>query len=173
MGADPLTVAAIGTTVGGGLLQAKGQRDAGRAAAEQKLYTASVLKHNKARLDMAADDTLEAGKDRIQERSVQTAQTISNQRTGLAGAGIVVDQDTAVALADDAARIGKLDEQAIADEANRQALDLRLEGQGMEIQAQGSERAAGAARRAGRSAAVGTLISTAGTVAGKWDTWFP
>lgn len=152
----------------GGLAKGVGQFAGGVAAKEQASFEAAVLRNNKAIVDRAADETVEEGRQKAQVKQLEIGQLIGKQRAALAGRNVVVDQDTAVELLLDAVRIGRLDEAAIRTNADRDALALRMQGASFETQAQLAERKGADAQRAGIALGLGTLGTTAKSVASKW-----
>lgn len=158
----------IGATVLGGITQAYGQIKAGDAEKRQASYEAEVLRNNAAIAYMAADDTLEKNKVVVQERGVQTAQTIGEQRAAGAAQGVDVNQGSITELAVDAARIGALDEKTATENAKRQALAYIMQGKSFEKEAEAALIRGRDAKSSSRISAIGTLLGTAGSVATKW-----
>jgi hypothetical protein len=158
----------IGATALGGIFGAAGAAKQGKAAKEAAIFQANVLRNNALISRKAAKETLEAGKAATQEKQVEVAQLIGEQKATLAARGIVVDEDTASDLILDAVRIGAIEEFTITTNAERQALALTMQGANFETQAALAERKGRAAETAGVIGAAGTLLATAGKVATKW-----
>ncbi len=159
----------IGTTALGGVLGAVGKVKTGNALEDKSVFEAAVLRNNKLIADTASKQALREGEELRQDRQVQTAQLIGQQRASFAGRGVVVDDPGgSLDLLIDAVRIGKLDEVAIQTNAEREALALKMQGASFGIRADQALRAGDAAREAGLFGAAGTLLKTAGKVATKW-----
>lgn len=173
MGLDPKLWAQIdlGASAFGGVMQAGGKVVEGFAANQQAQYEAAALRNNAYLANEAAKAALEAGKVQTQERQVERAQTIGQQRAGFAGRGIVVDRDTADVLAADAMRIGKYDEITIMENARRQALAYKLQGINYSMEAKSTLRTGKGALYGGLLQGAGSLLNSAGTVSAKWTAY--
>lgn len=157
----------VGTFLGAGT-KAFGQITEGKAIREQAAYQSAILRQNKLIADQAAEQALQKGNIVAQENQIKTAQSIGLQRSTLAGRNIVVDQDTALAMAQDTARLGKMDEQQILIDAGRDALALKMQGANFEAQANLTEMKGRNAYSSGFTSAGGTLLGAAANVASKW-----
>jgi hypothetical protein len=167
-GAGFMQYAGMGMSLLGGITKATGQQAAGEAGGARYQYQAAVYRNNKLIADQAAKDSIQSGKEKAQVSQLKTAQIIGQQRAELAAKGIQVDTDTSVEAMVDAARIGNMDQETIQRNAERQALALKLQGIGYEMQAQMAERAAKDTKKAGDNSFFSTLLGTAGNVATKW-----
>lgn len=158
----------VATTAIGGLMGVIGSIQGGIAAKKQAAYQAAVLRNNKLIAERAADQAIAEGREKIQAKGLEVAQLIGRQRAALASGNIVVDQDSALELAVDAARTGALDQISLEVNAEREALALRMQGANFEAKAQAAEAAGRDSARAGLIQGLGTLATTASTVASKW-----
>lgn len=158
----------MGSTALGGGLQIGAQIGAGMDDAAQAAYKASVLKNNAYLANEAAAAAIHRGQIEAGNRDIQTAQTIGAQKATLAGHGVVVNQDTGLELSVDAARIGKLDEQQIIQNANRQALALKMQGINFSTQAKAAKAEGSYSQMAGLMGGLGTALTTGTKVAAKW-----
>lgn len=170
----PFTTAqriAMGGSILSGGMAAGGQLAQGDALQKQSVYQAAQLTQNAELARRTAREIESAAGVAIQERSQETAQLIAMQKAQLAGAGIVVDQDTALSLIDDAVRLGTLDKLTMSKNAERQAMAARIQASQFEDQAALQLAAGKDAKSASKMASTSTLLGTAGTVAGKWYTY--
>jgi len=171
MGQNLVGLLNLGSTALGGGMQVGGAITEAFGAKQQGAFQAAVLKNNALLANEAAKAALEAGRVAVQEKQIETAQTIGSQRTALAGRGIVVGQDTADIIAADVARIGKMDQQTIQRNAERQALAYRLQGWNFSTEAKYAKMQGQAGFMSGLFGSFGTLLSTAGKVAAKWKSF--
>jgi hypothetical protein len=93
---------------------------------------------------------------------------VSLQRGQAAGAGIVVGQDTAATTESDTVRAGTLDQIAIQNNADLEKWALQVKANSATNQSALTLTAGQNAASAADTAAIGSLLSSAGTVAGKW-----
>lgn len=168
MGMDPISWIAIGSTVLGAVNSAQGAQAEGEAKSDAAAYRAQILRQNEAISQEAAKTELERGAATAQQRGVQTAQMIGNQRATLASHGVDVGAGSAVDLVADTARSGAMDQNTIIQDANRRALQLKMQGQNYEMQAQLALREGADAKEAGNSGMLGSLLGGAGKVASIW-----
>lgn len=158
----------MGLSLLGSLGSAFGATQQGQAGSDKYKFAAAVYRNNKLIADQAAQDAIRQGQETAQASQLKTAATIGQQRAALAANGIQVDTDTAVEAMVDAARIGNMDQETIQRNAERQALALKLQGVGYELQAQMYDRAAKDSRQAGNIGGITSLLGGAGNVASKW-----
>lgn len=163
-------ISMAGSILSGGMA-AGGQLSQGNALQKQSVYQAAQLSQNAELARRTASEIESASGVAIQERGQETAQLIAMQQAQLAGAGIVVNQDTALSLIDDAVRLGTLDKLTMSKNAERQAMAARIQASQFEDQAALQLAAGKDAKSASKMAAISTLLGTAGTVAGKWYTY--
>lgn len=170
MGQALSVIAPIQSALGGGM---SGGGAIGGAFADrsQSNYEASVLKNNAKMAELNAQAATRAGAIAEQEKSIETAQTISNQRTALAGRGVVVGRDTADVIAADATRIGTLDKAQIKENALRQAFAYRLQGYAFKTEAKMKKQHAQAEFMSGLFTGGSTLLNSATSVAAKWKSF--
>jgi len=167
---DPATM--TGLSIAGSLIgtafSAVGQMQQGKAQAAQANYQAAVGRNNAILAQRAADDARLRGEEAARRVKTNASQLLGKQRAMLAANGVLVDSGSALDLTTDTAGISKLDELTVRSNAEREALGYQA--QGMNFQA-GSELQGMSAQNslaAGTSAAAGTLLTGAGSVASKW-----
>jgi hypothetical protein len=163
----------LGSSVLGGVMKSKGASDAGDAASSQAEYQAQIAEQNAQLAEIRKIQIQEAANERIQAAQVETSQIVSSQRTQIAGAGVVVGQDTALDTEIDTIRAGTLDSIAIQRNANLDKWAAEIDAQSNRDQAALSRATAESAKRAGRTNALSSLVGSAGTVASKWMTLAP
>ena len=154
----------IGSSVLGGVTGFIGNKNKGKAAKQQAAYQAQLLQQN-AKIARRQQDKADAD---IQARSVETSATASVQKTQTAGAGIVVNQDTAATTESDTIRAGTLDKIAIQRNADLEKWSLQVKANSAMNQSALALTAGENAKKAADTEAIGSLLSSAGSVAGKW-----
>jgi hypothetical protein len=159
----------VGTDIFSGLLGAFGGISGGRAAKERAAFQASILRQNATLANITADQTIEQGRAVAQERGLATAQTVGQQRASYAGRGVEVDTGSALDARLEAVRLGKMDEQEILKQAEREALGFRRRAYNFELEAQGAERSGRQAQQAGYLDASASLLTSSGRLANKWQ----
>lgn len=156
-------LSAVGTGVA-----AYGQVQQGEAAQAQAAYQAGVYRNNQILAERAAEDEQAAGRAAVQRSQLATKQLQGRQRAVLAGNGVQVDTGGALDITSDTAAMGALDQETIRNNAERKALAYRAQGANFQADAQLATMRGDALSSAGDSAAFGTLLSGAGSVASKW-----
>lgn len=170
MSIDPATLSAISiaTSVIGGGITAVGQIQQGQAAKQQAAYQAAVARNNAIIAQRQADDARARGEAEARKQALRTRQLIGRQRATLAANGVLVDQDSALDITSDTAALGKLDELTIRSNAEREALGFQAQQANFLSDAGLADATGRASVDAARSAAFGTLLTTAGSVSDKW-----
>lgn len=141
-------------TIGGGLLQANSQYQAGRQNQALAKYNAKVA-------DLQAKDALSRGRESERRLRTQTRQQIGSQRASLAAQGIEVNEGTAADIQDDTAYFGELDALTIRNNA-------ALEAWGYRTQRVNHQMSGEMAMARGRNNAYGTLLTTGGQAASQY-----
>lgn len=172
---DPFSATAIaavsaGASAGGGILSAFGQSQSGDANASMYTYRAGIAKMNAQIQRQNSNFALEAGDANARRSGMSTGFTIAKEKVAQAGNGFDVNSGTNSDVRDSQREIGLIDQTTIRTEASRKALGFRNTAAGLDAEATGDIMAADNSRKAGRIAAVGTLLGTAGSVASKWMT---
>lgn len=170
---DPFSaagLAAVGaaSSAGGGLLSAFGQSQKGESDAKMYAYRAGVAKINATIQRQNSDYALEAGELSARRSGLTTGFTIGKQKTAQAANGFDVNSGTNEAVRDATQSIGVEDQTTIRTESGGKALGFRNQAASEDAEAGADLIAGDNARRAGKIAAAGTLIGTAGSVASKW-----
>lgn len=164
------TMAAVGggLNVAGGLLSASGLLGKGESDAKMYAYRAGVAKINATINRQNSDYALEAGELQARRSGLTTGFTIGKQKVAQAANGFDVNTGTNEAVRDTTHEIGVEDQTTIRTESGRKALGFRNQAASEDAEAGALMIAGDNAKRAGKIAAAGTLIGTAGSVASKW-----
>lgn len=160
--------AGAGLSILGGLTSALGLSNKGDADASMYSYKAGIAKMNASIERQNSDYSLTAGDANAQRSGLTTGFTIAKEKTSQAANGFDVNTGSAVEVRDSTRSAGLIDQDTIRTEAGRQALGHRNAAANYDAEATGDIMAGDNARRAGKIAALGTLIGTAGSVASKW-----
>lgn len=136
----------IATSIAGGLYSAMAQHQAGKDAQATADWNAAVA-------DMQARDAVERGAADEQRFRVQARGVTGAQRSSIAGQGVDLDSDTALAIQEDSRRAIEQDAMTIRNNAAREALGLRTQATAMRLDG-------ASARRQGTMQAIGTLLTS-------------
>jgi hypothetical protein len=147
----------VGFMVGGAILKGVGDVKAGNAAKSIGDYNANVA-------DEQATDAIARGTFEQQKFALGVKSTIGSQRAGFAGQNVDVGTGSPVDVTADAAYLGKLDEQTIAINAQREAL-------GYKVQAQNARMGGQQAQTAGYFGAASTVLGTGASLLGAKYGW--
>lgn len=147
-GASGILAAAMGTQA---ISQFGSATSQAGALESQGRYEKSQFDTNAEFAELEASDAIRRGKREEKEFRRRTAQTIGQQRAGLAAQGIDVNSGTALGLQEDTAEFGELDALTIRNNAWREAYGYRT--QAADYRTRGAF-----AEMSGRRAARQTLI---------------
>lgn len=167
---DPTGVSyvAIASAVIGAATTAYAAHQQGEAAADAAAYNAAVARNNQMLADEAAADAIKRGEVEAELKRREIEQLKGRQRVALAASGQVVDTGSALDVTTDTEALGKFEELRIRNNAAREALGYQTEGMNYAAKA-GLESLSGAqAKSQAKTAVFGSLVSGAGSVAGKW-----
>ena len=153
----------------GAIGQFRGQRAAGNAQAAQANYAAAVARNNIIIAERNAAAARDKGDAEAAAQRIRTRQLIGRQRTSLAGSGQVVDEGSALDLVLDTAELGKMDELTIRNRAEREALGFEAQASGFAGEAKLRTLTASSAKSAAKTNSLSTLLTSAGSVASKWQ----
>jgi hypothetical protein len=158
---EPVSIGMAIVAVASAAMQAKSQREQGKFQHGTAKYNARVAENE-------AVETANVGTEEEMKHRRATAELLSKQRAKLGAAGVSLGSGSALQLQEDTQTLGEVDALRIRSNFRSQAAALET---GAEL-----TRAEGKfAESAGKKAAIGTLFSTAGGVAGtgvadKWMT---
>lgn len=170
MGIETMAMVSLGSSALSGVMGAGAAKREGDSAANQARYNAQIAEQNAQLAELRKIQIQDAANEAKQAAQIETSQIVSLQRTQAAGAGIVVGQDTALDTEMDTIRAGTLDEIAIQRNADLDKWSAQIAANSSRDQAALQESTAQSAKRAGKTNALGSLISGAGSVASKWMT---
>lgn len=150
---DPITMGVI--AVAGGAMQAKAQKEQGE-------YEDAVAKNNAIISERAAKDAERRGRNAEDAKRLEVAQLISKQRAQGAANGVDIQGGSMMLMLEDSAMMGELDALTIRSNAANEAYGHRTNAM--------NQRAQGAlSKAAGKNAAMGTILTTAGKTASIWQ----
>lgn len=165
---EPVSIAAGIAIVAGAAISAYGQKKAGDAAKAAGDYNAAVARNNAILSQRAAKDAEARGKVEAQKQQTLTDAAIARSRAAFAAAGVDVNTGSPLDVQADIGAAGKQDELAIRQNARREALGFYAQANDFTSRGQLAQFEGAAAQQAGNIGAAGTLLSSAGSVAGKW-----
>jgi hypothetical protein len=145
----------LGTTLAGGALSAVG-------AINQASVARQVAANNAKMAEWAAQDAQRRGENEADSIRRKGASLKSTQRAVMAGKGLDISYGTAADIQDQTDFFTQSDIATTRTNARREAWNLRAQGQ--QALAMGKADSLNSMLAAG-----GSLLGTAGTVAGKWD----
>lgn len=151
-----------------GLQQASAQRQAGKEAKAEAEYRAAIDRNNALRAEYLAEDAIERGKQEEREERIRGRLLIGQMRAVLAANGADVNSGSALDLQIDQAETNELEAQTVRNNAQREAQEFRIRASNYESEASLTQLAGENAYNSSKRKARGTLLSTAGKVAGSW-----
>lgn len=164
--------AAIGISAVGMGIQAYGQHKAGQAAkaageaqAAASESQAQLADFNAGVADLQAQDAVERGDLSAQRYGAQVRGAIGTQRTVQAASGVDVSSGSAVDVQADAAYLGKLDQETIRTNAQREAWGFGVTAMNYRRQADIYRKTGAAQIEAGNASATAGNIAAVGTIA--------
>ena len=152
----------------GAMSQARGQRQAAQARADQYRYQAQVDENNRKVELWKAEDAIARGKKEESVHRTKVSQLKGRQRSVLAASGVVVDEGSALDILQDTAMLGELDALTIRSNAEREEYEHKVRASNIGADKEMKLLAANNAIRAGKTAAMTSLLQGAGSMATKW-----
>lgn len=156
----------MGSTLLGGLLGAKGSYDSAKASKQAYAIQASIARQNAMIAGQQARIALANGQTAEGNVRLRTAQVFGAQRAAMAANGVDLGEGSPSDVLTTTAFMGERDALTVRDNAAQQAWGYRVQG----VNASNNARLlddAGDAVSPGMAAA-GSLLATAGSVAGQW-----
>lgn len=166
-----LAAVTVASTVIGGVVTARGQAVQAASASAAANYRSQVLRNNEIIANQRAEDARQRGKIAERQQRIKTAQRIGAARARAAGRGVLVDEGSAGDITADLATVGELDALTIRSNAEREAIGFEQTGQNYAAESNLRSLEADSAKKAGKTAVAGTLITTAGKVASQWSSY--
>ena len=169
---DPVTMGAIGiaSSVAGGGMSAISALKGGSASAAQARYQSSLAWQNYQINQQNSNYALQMGEQKAERAGMAGAQRMGQIVAAQGASGVAVGSGSAKEVQDSAHLVSKMDMDTIRQNAAKTAYDYRLMATSDANKARGYEAAGRDALTAGRLAAVGSIVGTAGSVASKWST---
>lgn len=168
--ADPLTLTAIGmgTSLAGGLVQAKGASDTGAAQQQMFNYRAGVARINSEIDKQNADWTRSQGEIQATQYGIKARQQAGAIRTAQSGSNIDVNSGSNLRTQQSQHTLAGMDLNQIRTNAAKTAYDYDVKST-MDLNQANLDTMAGTnAKRAGDINAMSSIIGTAGSVSSKW-----
>lgn len=155
-----LTALALGSVVGGAVMNAIGNKKRGAAEARAAESQAQQYEFNAGIADLQAQDAAQRGLEEEQKFRTQVRGLIGTQRAGFAGQNVVVGDGSAADVQADSARLGELDAQQIRANAQREAWGFQVQADDLRMGAKVARQGGQAAKSAANWATAGSLLST-------------
>ena len=167
---EPTTMAyvAVAASVASGAMTAYGQVQQGKQAKAMANYQSQVASNNAKRAEYLAEDALKRGEEAEHQQRLKGRLLVGQMRAVLGSSGQVIDEGSAGDLVIDQAAVNELDALNVRSNYEREAYGYRAEAANFESEASLFQLEGSNAQRSANLAAAGTLLSTAGDVAGKW-----
>lgn len=137
MGQAILPVAAIGSLVLNAAKTAatiQAQRQAAAAARARYEYEAAIAANNQIIQQRLAADAIARGEREAERHGTEIRQIIGAQRAAFAGAGVEVDEGTALDTVLETAEIGAVEQEIIRSNAEREAYEHRTQGHNFDLE---------------------------------------
>lgn len=169
---DPITLTAIslGATALGGATSAIGGIMSGNANAAAFKYQAGIAQMNTQIAKQNADYSRSVGEVEAQQSGMKTRFQEGAIKVAQGASGLDVNKGSAVAVQDSQHQIGLEDQAIIRSNAAKKAYGFEVEAAQETAKGQLALMSGDSAKTAGYISAAGSLLGTAGSVAGKWLT---
>jgi hypothetical protein len=164
----PLAIVGAGMTMLGGLAEGMQQRRTAQAGAEQAAMQSQIARNNAIYAAQQAEDARARGRVEAARQHMQTQRVMGQQRVGAAATGAVIGTGTAAEIVQETAALGRLDEETIRANAEREALGFQMQQAQFESEAGLRDLTARQFRREARTQPFTSLLTTGGTVASRF-----
>lgn len=161
----------IGMSMFGAIQQASAQRQQAKSAQQSAEYNAAVSRNNAIVADQQATAAHQVGKVKAAQEGLNARRLIGLQRATQGGAGGVVGKGSNQQIIADTAGLGNINATNQRAIAARESLGFTRQAEGFRSQAVLSSVEGGNRASALNSAATNTLITGAGSVASKWNSY--
>ena len=155
----------------GAVAQAQGQRHAAEAKANEYRYQAQVDDNNRKVALWKAQDAKDRGAKEEASLRTKVAQLKGRQKSALAASGVEIGDGSALDILGDTAALGELDALTIRSNAEREAYEQKVNASNLAANASMKRMGADNAIIAGRIGARTSLLSGAGSIASKWQSY--
>ena len=155
----------------GAMAQAQGQRHAAAAKANEYRYQAQVDDNNRKVALWKAQDAKDRGAKEEASLRIKVAQLKGRQKSALAASGVEIGDGSALDILGDTAALGELDALTIRSNAEREAYEQKVNASNLAANASMKRMGADNAIIAGNIGARTSLLSGAGSIASKWQSY--
>ena len=168
MGAAVIPALIIGSSLLATGVGVAGQVQQANAAQAQAKYQSQVAKNNAIIASQRAEDATARGEFAARQEGIRTRAAIGAERARAAGSGVLVDTGSNLAIQQDIAGAGALNQLNIRRNAELEAMGYQQQGQSFRNEAELRQFAGRNAQTAGAFRAASTTITGASSVADKW-----
>ena len=155
----------------GAISQARGQRQAAAAKASEYEYQAKIDDNNRKVALWKAQDAQDRGAKEEASLRTKVAALKGRQKSALAASGVVLGDGSALDILGDTAALGELDALTIRSNSEREAYEQKVNASNLAANASMKRMGADNAIIAGRIGARTSLLSGAGSIASKWQSY--
>jgi hypothetical protein len=165
---EPTTIMMAATAISGGL-SAYGQIQQGNAAMESARYQSAIQRNNAIMEENRATQERMKGDVEANQKRREIARLIGAQRAGVGASGVEMSGSYLDVLSDSATQ-GALDVAMIRYNAETRARDYEFSASNLRAQSDLTLAEGRSAKQASRIGAFATLLGTASSVSGMWNT---
>lgn len=167
---DPVTlgVAAIGSTIAGGVVGGLGAQESGQAQAAAYNYKAGVALINQQVNKQNAAWATQAGGTQAMEKGLQARQQIGQQKVVQAASGFDVNTGTGEKVREDMSSVSTFDQNVIRWDAAKTAYGYEVKATTDTAESNLDVLAAEQAKEAGTIGEITSFVNAGSSVSGKW-----
>jgi hypothetical protein len=155
----------------GAISQARGQKQAAAAKADEYRYQAQIDDNNRKVALWKAQDAKDRGAKEEASLRTKVAALKGRQKSALAASGVEIGDGSALDILGDTAALGELDALTIRSNAEREAYEQKVNASNLAANAGMKRMGADNAIIAGNINARTSLLSGAGSIASKWQSY--
>lgn len=168
MGFDPVSMAVAGVGLAGAGISAVGAYESGQATGAAADYQAQVAKNNAAIARENEGMTEASGAAKEAAQGMKTRAAVGQTLAAQGSSGVDVNSGSTVKVRESEAKLGALDALTIRSNTAREAYGYEVQETSQEAQATLDKMQADQARKAGAISALGTFLTGASSVGGKF-----
>lgn len=165
---DPVTAVVVGLTIAAGATTAYGQIQQGNYANAMGKYEAQIAERNAKISEQGRVDAAKRGEREQLNHWRRVAQAMGEQRATFAAGNLDVNFGTPADVVEDTMLIGMEDSSIIAENTKKEIEGFDIEAANFRDAGAAAKSRGKAAKKAGRIAAVGTILGTAAQAAGSF-----
>ena len=168
--ADPVTLTgiSIGATALGGLTKAFGDITSGNAQSAMYKYQSGIALMNQQINKQNADYERQVGEVQAQQSGIKTREQIGTIKSVQSGSNVDINSGSAAGVRESQSEVGLQDQAIIRSNAARRAYGYEVEAAQNKAQSDIYQMSAAKSKTSGIIGALGSILGTAGSVAGKW-----